>query len=166
VAQFQQVAGHLAGAGHVVAFHVVELGAEGGALAQDDGGRLPLPQDLIDGSRGRQTVNGKDQQPVHAPGYQPADAGFLALWIVECVGQDQIVAPFVRAFFDGRNRAGEDGVGDGGQDQTEQTAFAAAQSLGHGIGDVAHLLGQKPDARPGLGGDIGGVAQGLGSRHQ
>ena len=90
---------------------------------------------------------------------------FLAFGQVVGVGEKDVVAKFARAVFDGKDDAGEDGVGDGGDNQAKNSGGLAAQPLRKGIGDVTHLLGERLDARLGRDGNVRGVPQGLRDGH-
>ena len=81
------------------------------------------------------------------------------------MGEQDVVAEFVGAFFNGKDDARENGIGDGGDDQAEELGGAGAQALGLGIGHVTHLLREQLDARLGGRGNIRLVPQRLRDGH-
>ena len=76
-------------------------------MAEDDDGQTARLQSLINRSIGPETINGGDEQPVHSPGQESLDAGRLAFFQVEGVGQDEFVAKFVGALLDGKQDRGQ-----------------------------------------------------------
>ena len=69
---------------------------------------------------GCHAIDRRDEQAIHPPRQQAAEAGFLPLRDVQGVREQDIVAQLVGPLLDGQDHAGEDRIGHGGDDQAEE----------------------------------------------
>lgn len=165
VAELEEVACGEAAAGHIIAFDADEVLAEWGAGTEHDHARAASAQIGVDGGEGGEPVDRGDEEPFHASGEEAPEAKLFAIGLVEGLGEEEIEAELVGAFFEGEEEPAGRGVRDIGEEDAEESAGSGAEALGHDIGHVAHLLGDGADAELGGGGDIGCVTEDAGHGH-
>ena len=129
VAELQQMLRDGVAADQFLDFHAHERFAKRRGRPEQNGRRLACKQFLIDAGLRVHAIYRRDEQTVHAARQEPPDAGFLAFRQVLGVGEQEVVAQFVRPLFEGEKHPRENRVGDGRDGDAEQLRRARAQPL-------------------------------------
>lgn len=139
-------------------------GIGGVVVEEDEGGAVALGG-VEDGGAVLVAGEGEDEEDLDLAFEH---AGDLAHFLVDEVlggGDEEFVAAGTGFLFDAPEDVAAVGFVEGGEDNADHAAGAAAEAAGGAVGEVTEAVGFFFDAFFGGGGDVGGVAEGFGDRH-
>ena len=105
-----------------------------------------------------------DEQTVHQSRGKQADIGLLPLWVLLCIGNDQMVSVGREIILHGFDHCCEKLIGNIRNDKSNGFFLSGPEASGRGVRRVAQLRDSPVDLLLGLAGDVAGRVDGVGNR--